>query len=42
MPSLGVDALLDAAEREFAGGGFDGGSLRSIMREADADPGAIY
>jgi len=42
MPSLGVDALLDAAEREFAGGGFDGGSLRSIMREADVDPGAIH
>lgn len=42
MPSRGVDALLDAAEREIAGGGFEGGSLRSIMREADVDPGAIH
>ena len=42
MTSPRVDALLDAAEAEFADSGFDTGSLRQIMRSAGADPGAIH
>lgn len=42
MPSSRVDALLDAAEAEFASEGIESGSLRRIMREAGADPGAIH
>lgn len=42
MASSRVDALLDAAEAEFAGAGFDRGSLRRIMREAGADTGAVH
>jgi AcrR family transcriptional regulator len=38
----GVDDLLDRAEAEFAGAGFQHGSLRKIMREAGADPGAVH
>lgn len=41
-PSETVVALLDAAEAEFAGAGIDVGSLRKIMREAGADPGAVH
>jgi AcrR family transcriptional regulator len=37
-----VDALLDAAEGEFARQGIESGSLREIMRQADADPGAVH
>jgi len=37
-----VGALLDAAEAEFASAGIESGSLRQIMREARADPGAIH
>jgi AcrR family transcriptional regulator len=37
-----VGALLDAAEAEFASAGIESGSLRQIMREAGADPGAIH
>jgi AcrR family transcriptional regulator len=37
-----VGALLDAAEAEFASAGIEAGSLRQIMREAGADPGAIH
>lgn len=42
MTSTRVDALLDAAEAEFAGQGIESGSLREIMRQARADPGAIH
>ena len=42
MTSQRVDALLDAAEAEFADVGFDTGSLRRIMRAAGTDPGAIH
>ncbi|MEP7088818.1 MAG: TetR family transcriptional regulator [Nocardioidaceae bacterium] len=42
MTSPRVDALLDAAEAEFAGAGIESGSLRKIMRQAGADPGAIH
>lgn len=42
MTSSRVDALLDAAEAEFADAGFGRGSLRKIMRAAGADPGAIH
>lgn len=42
MTSARVDHLLDAAEAEFAGAGFDGGSLRRIMRQAGADTGAVH
>ena len=42
MTSSRVDALLDAAEREFADVGFGRGSLRKIMRVAGTDPGAIH
>ena len=42
MTSPRVDALLDAAEVEFADAGFDAGSLRRIMRAAGSDPGAIH
>lgn len=37
-----VEALLDAAEAEFAQAGFDAASLRKIMRTAGADPGAVH
>lgn len=42
MTSPRVDALLDAAEAEFASAGIESGSLRKIMREAGADPGAVH
>jgi AcrR family transcriptional regulator len=42
MARTTVDALLDAAEAEFAGTGIDDGSLRRIMREAGADPGSVH
>lgn len=42
MTSPTVDALLDAAEAEFADAGIESGSLRQIMREAGVDPGAIH
>lgn len=42
MTSSKVDALLDAAEAEFASAGIESGSLRQIMRQAGADPGAIH
>ena len=42
MTSLTVDALLDAAEVEFASSGIETASLRRIMREAGADPGAVH
>lgn len=37
-----MEALLDAAEAEFAESGFDTASLRKIMRAASADPGSIH
>lgn len=37
-----VDALLAAAEAEFASTGIETGSLRKIMRDAGTDPGAIH
>jgi AcrR family transcriptional regulator len=37
-----VDALLDAAEAEFADAGIEEGSLRKIMRTAGVDPGAVH
>lgn len=37
-----VDALLDAAEAEFAAAGIETGSLRKIMRDAGVDPGAVH
>jgi AcrR family transcriptional regulator len=37
-----VDALIDAAETEFAEAGFEAASLRKIMRDAGVDPGAIH
>jgi len=42
MSSLRVDALLDAAEAEFADAGIEAGSLRKIMRAAGTDPGAVH
>ena len=42
MTSARVDALLDAAEAEFADAGIERGSLRKIMRAAGADPGAVH
>lgn len=42
MTSGRVDALLDAAESEFADAGIEQGSLRKIMRAAGADPGAVH
>lgn len=42
MASPRVDALLDAAEAEFANQGIESGSLRNIMRQAGADPGAVH
>lgn len=42
MTSRRVDALLDAAEAEFASVGIESGSLRKIMRQAGADPGAVH
>lgn len=42
MTSPKIDALLDAAEAEFASAGTESGSLRKIMRQAGTDPGAIH
>ncbi|MFN0090765.1 MAG: TetR family transcriptional regulator [Acidimicrobiales bacterium] len=42
MAGSTVDLLLDAAEVEFASAGIETGSLRRIMREAGADPGAVH
>lgn len=42
MTSSTVDALLDAAEAEFATAGIETGSLRKIMRDARVDPGAVH
>lgn len=42
MTSPTVEALLDAAAAEFASAGIETGSLRKIMREAGADPGAVH
>lgn len=42
MSSVRVDALLDAAEAEFADAGIGRGSLRKIMRTAGTDPGAVH
>ncbi len=42
MTTARVDALLDAAEAEFAASGIDKGSLRKIMRDAGSDPGAVH
>jgi AcrR family transcriptional regulator len=42
MANSKVDALLDAAEAEFASAGTESGSLRMIMREAGADPAAVH
>lgn len=42
MTSPRVDALLDAAEAEFADAGIEKGSLRKIMRAAGTDPGAVH
>lgn len=35
-------ALVDAAEAGFARDGFEGASLRAVMRAAGADPGAVH
>lgn len=37
-----ADALLDAAEAEFAESGIGEASLRAIMRAAGADPGSVH
>ena len=42
MTSAKVEALLHAAEAEFAEAGIETGSLRKIMRAARADPGAVH
>jgi AcrR family transcriptional regulator len=42
VSSAKVEALLDAAEAEFADAGIETGSLRKIMRAAGADPGAVH
>ncbi len=42
MASARLEVLLDEAEAEFADAGFEHGSLRKIMREAGADPGAVH
>jgi AcrR family transcriptional regulator len=42
VSSQRVDALLDAAEAEFAEWGIESGSLRRIMRTAGTDPGAVH
>ena len=42
MTSRTFDALLDAAEVEFASAGIQTGSLRKIMRNAGVDPGAVH
>ncbi len=42
MASPRAEALLDAAEAEFASEGIESGSLRRIMRQAGADPGAVH
>ena len=36
------EALIDAAEHRFALDGIDHASLRAVMRNANADPGAIH
>ena len=36
------EKLIDAAERLFARDGFEGASLREIMRDADANPAAVH
>ena len=41
MTSPKADALLDAAEVEFASAGIETASLCRIMREAGTDPGAV-
>ncbi|MHA7155620.1 TetR family transcriptional regulator [Arthrobacter sp. TMN-50] len=41
MTSLKIGALLDATEAESASNGIETESLRKIMREAGADPGAV-
>jgi len=42
VSSSRIEALLDAAEVEFADVGIETGSLRKIMRAAGADPGAVH
>jgi AcrR family transcriptional regulator len=42
VTSARIDALLDAAEAEFADAGIDAASLRRIMRTAGTDPGAVH
>lgn len=42
MSTSRVDALIEAAEMEFAQTGFDAASLRKIMRRAGTDPGSIH
>ncbi len=42
MAGSTIEALLDAAEAEFATAGIETGSLRKIMRDARTDPGAIH
>lgn len=37
-----ANTLIDAAEARFAVDGFEGASLRAVMREAGTDPGAIH
>jgi AcrR family transcriptional regulator len=39
---LTANALLNAAETEFADSGIEDASLRAIMRAADADAGAVH
>lgn len=37
-----AEALIDAAESLFARDGIEGASLRAVMRDASADPGAVH
>lgn len=37
-----TSSLIDAAEARFAEDGFEGASLRAVMRDAGTDPGAIH
>lgn len=37
-----AEALVDAAEALFAEDGFEGASLRAVMRAAGSDPGAVH
>lgn len=37
-----LEALIDAAEHRFALDGIDEASLRAVMRDAKADPGAVH